>query len=161
MKFIIQTFKKGSICFFFTPLLMGILIIAINFFGVTGETELPQFLVDFLTLRYSVESMIIPFLVLSVLSITVSLIYDNFKLSHSEKIRLSKFYNFLGYSVRNLIMFSAGWFFAWSFASHVVDFIKPIDGQEVTAFATLLLAFIISYFITKLKHNKVKGTPML
>lgn len=161
MKFILNTFWKGKICFLFTPFLMLTLIISVKFFGLKGDTLLPQYLVDFLSIRYSIESLILPLLTGGVFSIAVSLLFDYFNMSHKEKIRLGKFYDGLAYVICNLLMFCAGWFAAWIFTAPFIDFIEPIPGQESALLSALIMTVIAKYFILKVKHKKVKGYSIL
>lgn len=157
MKFVLNVFMKGKYCFFFTPLLMLALIISVKFFGVNGSTELPGWLVSSLDTRYSEDSLYLPFFIGFILSIVVSLLFDSIKFSKVERIRLGKFYDGLAYVIRNLFMFFAGWLFAWSFTSPIIEFIDPIPEQEFLIPFVLLAAVFSNYCIIKFKHFKIKG----
>jgi len=161
MKFALNILLKGKYCFLFTPLLMAILIISVKFFGVNGQTELPEWLSLLLDARYSEQSFILPLFVGFILSILVSIIFENPKLSHIEKIRLGKFYDGLAYVIRNLFLFFTGWLVAWSFGSLTLDFIKPLPQQEAMIPGMLILTVLCNYFIIKFKHNKVKGKAII
>jgi hypothetical protein len=133
------------------------LIVSVHFFGVTGKTELPDWLGAFLDARYSEEAFILPILIGFILSLLVTLLFNTPNISHIEKLRLGKFFNGLAYIIRNLLMFFSGWLFAWSFGSFFVDFIEPIPQQEILVPFILIIAVVSNYYILKYKHYKIKG----
>lgn len=87
----------------------------------------------------------------------ISLLFNMFKLSKTKKIRLGKFSDLLAYVLSSLLIFFAGWLLAWSFASPVIEFIKPISQQELMRPLVLIATVVLNYLITKYKHHKIKN----
>ena len=136
---------------------MVALIIGVFCFDVSGKTQLPDWLTLLLEARYSSESFILPFFIGFIFSVLVSFLIDSQGLPKIEKIRLAKYFDILAYIIRNLLMFFAGWLFAWSFSSPFRDFVPPIPQQEIMVPFVLFVAVLFNYYIIKFKHYKVKG----
>jgi Kef-type K+ transport system membrane component KefB len=136
---------------------MLILLISVEFFGLSAESELPNWLNLFLEARYSEESFFLPLFICFIVCLIVQILFSSINFSSKEKRLLGKAYSLVSYTVSNLFMFFAGVLFAWSFGSRLIVFVSPIPAQEIMIPIVIAMAIASNYFFRKLKYNNVRS----
>ena len=157
MKFVLKTIKQGALCFLATPLLMSILYFFYAAGKVSGETELHPIIESLINFRYSSEGFAWSLAICAFVVIISALLIRFVGLKKHAKIKYSKAFNFSALFVSNTLMFWAGVFFAWSFASRFIPFVREIQGQEMACIMLIFIAVVLKYLIFKLKHKIVNG----
>lgn len=156
MKFIWNTLKSGALCFFFSPVLMALLVILVQLGKVSVTTDVHPWLGTALNWRYSFDGFFLVFFVSIIVSLLVSAVLKTQKIPRYEQVRLAKYFNFFGSFISKLFLFWAGVLFAWSFGSRLIDFISPIAGQEMVAFFSIVIAVSWRFGALRFKHWLLK-----
>ncbi|SNB56338.1 hypothetical protein SAMN04487880_1562 [Marinobacter sp. es.042] len=157
MRFTWNTLKSGMVCFVFTPILMLVLVITTSTGAVTAESELPPFLMKALDWRYSADGFFLILLMSVLLSFLVVAILKTQEIPRHEQNLVGKFFNVTGAVISKVCIFWAGVFLAWSFGSHLIDFVPAIPGQTLVIPVCLALAVLSRLGFLKLKHFVIRG----
>ncbi len=154
MKFLVDTYKKSMLCFWFNPILMLVLFAFCYFEKIDESTPLLVWISSFIEWRYSIEPVYLMLLTgiwFCLLSLILIKLYPNIR--RYQKNRLAISFDIFASLSSNILMFLSGFFVAWTFGSHLIEFIEPVPTQEITIFLSASLAIIIRYLTLKAKHS--------
>lgn len=157
MKIAKTTFKEGIVCFLFTPILMGVLILCTQTGLVNQDTELHPLIESLINRRYSSEGFFLSIFICVVTCLMSSVIIKSQPIPRQEQNKIGRAFNYVAVFIANSFMFWAGFFFAWSFGSVYISFITRISDQELMVPLFVLLAIYSRYGLLKLKQIIIRG----
>ncbi|MCD5986495.1 hypothetical protein KDX30_01140 [Pseudomonas sp. CDFA 553] len=157
MKFLLRNIRQGALCFLVTPVLMAILYVVTKMYGVTSETEVPNWLELIINWRYSARGFSSVFIGGLLICFAVTVLVKVKSMQRHNLNKFAKAFNLVGTFVSRNLYFWSGLFLAWSFGSRCIDFVQPISLQEVMVPLLVVMALVIEYMLLKFKHEVIRG----
>ncbi|MCX8803679.1 hypothetical protein NOL29_20410 [Vibrio parahaemolyticus] len=150
LKFMIEELKRSILPFSISPLLVLIVIIGTKYLGWNADTEVPNYILLPLELRFNVESTYVLVILSAILSFVVIGLVNNYRdnLPKPERSLLLRFVPMASKWVTITFYFWAGAFFGSWWAGKSVSYIEGV-GEEFTLIGMIYFICVFMQFSTR------------